>query len=242
MILDREVELLANAVPHLITASQQTLQDYLYGHLSQCVLSAVFSINSHANAERNVVKRYAAYANLNPRYRQERGTMLSKANQQSLDLFCKDIEEVGAKTFAEEVVQNRQRTSTRSGILKAEAAYHFASVLVKHDVLCMQDIDKVMENLSFEKEIQGIRGQGSGVSLCYFYMLVSNDMLIKPDRMIIRFLEGVLGRPIKCNEPQKLLTATVEMIQSRYPGLTPRLLDNYIWSRERNKNLHQKIA
>ena len=42
-------------------------------------------------------------------------------------------------------------------------------------------------NELLEKKIKEIPGQKSGLSFKYFLMLVGNENLIKPDRMIIRY-------------------------------------------------------
>ncbi len=73
--------------------------------------------------------------------------------------------------------QNRQRTSSRNGILKAEAVYQFCRVLHKYSVNYLQDVIKLYGNQEFEKEIKLISGQKSGISLVYFYMLVGEDTL-----------------------------------------------------------------
>jgi hypothetical protein len=121
MTLDRDMQRVTDAivasVGPVLSAPIEELPEFLYAHLSQCVLSAVWSLNRNASAERNVVNRYVAYAGL-PFSRPSRATMLDMANQQPLDAFCRDIECVGVERFAVDVVKNRQRTSARSGILK----------------------------------------------------------------------------------------------------------------------------
>jgi predicted ATPase len=66
--------------------------------------------------------------------------------------------------MAEKVYQNKQRTSTSNGFLKAEAAYHFARVVQKFDVEYLQDVNKILGDEKFETDIARIPGQGSGDS------------------------------------------------------------------------------
>lgn len=68
-------------------------------------------------------------------------------------------------------------------------------------------------------------------------MLAGEDNSIKPDRMIIRFLERVLQRKVKLDEAQTLLQATSKILAEKYPNMTPRLLDYQIWNYVRNNNL-----
>jgi hypothetical protein len=111
---------------------------------------------------------------------------------------------------------DKERTSTRNGILKAEAVYRFCKVLNNYGVNYFQDVKKLFYgNEQFEEEIKSIPGQKSGISLVYFYMLAGEDNWIKPDRMIIRFLERVLQRKVKLDEAQTLLQATSKILAEK---------------------------
>jgi len=50
------------------------------------------------------------------------------------------ISSVGQERFATEVMRNRARTSSRGGILKAEASLRFAEVLQAHGIEVLQDL------------------------------------------------------------------------------------------------------
>ena len=92
-----------------------------------------------------------------------------------------------------EVAQNRQRTSTRSGITKAKAVLGYARVLVDHGV---DDLAAANEALlsppllaSIDNGLRRIRGEGQhGIRRGYFWMLCGDDGRIKPDRMVLRWL------------------------------------------------------
>jgi hypothetical protein len=133
------------------------------------------------------------------------------------------------------VFRNRQRTSPRSGILKAEAVQRFAEVLLHHKVQYFQDISRAAEDESLEKSILAIPGQGSGLSLRYFWMLAGSDEFIKPDRMVLRFLESALSRPVSVHEAQNLLSGACDLLKKDHPNLTPRLLDHEVWKHQRDK-------
>lgn len=105
--------------------------------------------------------------------------------------------------MATELFVNSQRTSTSSGILKSEAVLQFLKVLEKHHVERFADIEKVFNNDDFENEIRAIKGQASGISLKYFYMLAGKEDLIKPDRMIIGFLKEALESSVTVDEAQR---------------------------------------
>lgn len=66
-------------------------------------------------------------------------------------------------------------------------------------------------------------------------MLTGDDSYIKPDRMIQRFIFSALRRNLRIDENQELITSSMKLLQSEFPKITPRLLDNLIWSFQRDK-------
>ena len=48
----------------------------------------------------------------------------------------------------------------------------------------------------YESKIKRIPGQRSWISLQYFYMLARSDEVIKPDRMVIRYLENIIKKQV----------------------------------------------
>jgi hypothetical protein len=139
-----------------------------------------------------------------------------------------------------EMLRNRQRTSTKSGILKAGAAIRFARVLRDHDVDVLQDVPRVLHDDGFKRDIHRIPGQRSGVSLTYFFMLAGSDDLIKPDRMVQRFLTRAVGREPSRDETVELLRAASARLRADYATISPRLLDYVIWNAERTRDPERK--
>lgn len=133
------------------------------------------------------------------------------------------------------IFANRQRTSARNGILKAEAVFRFASALRAHGVEYFQDITAAAKSTGLELMIRAIPGQRSGISLRYFWMLAGSDDFIKPDRMVLRFLEAALGKTVSTLEAQTLLEQTTARLRQTYPALTARLLDHEIWKHQREQ-------
>ena len=86
-----------------------------------------------------------------------------------------------------------------------------------------------------ERAVRAIPGQGSGVSLRYFWMLAGSDDFVKPDRMVLRFLQAALGRPVPVAEAQRLLSDAAEQLKAKYAHLTPRLLDYAVWQYQRQQ-------
>ncbi len=229
-------KLIANFCEEVLDLQTAKLPDeYYYSSVPLCVIDSVFSIGVRYEGVKNTVTRYSNYFNIN-QYRNETD-LPSFDEQQSVSEFFISFKEHGLQSYADNVFKNKQRTSPRNGILKAEAVYKFCEVLQKYNVEYLQDVKKLYDNKGFEEEIKGIKGQKSGISLVYFYMLAGEDNWVKPDRMIIRFLEGVLKRKVKIEDAQNLLELTSRQLANKFPNITPRLLDYQIWNYARSNSL-----
>ncbi|MBI5931320.1 MAG: hypothetical protein HY862_18580 [Chloroflexi bacterium] len=150
-----------------------------------------------------------------------------------VDKLIRLYQEHAVEFMAKKVYRNLQRTSSRNGILKAEAVFQVASLLQKYGVNRLTDMNKIIGNPAFEADFKKIQGQSSGISLRYFYMLAGVESEIKPDRMVIRFIESALGRPVKMEECHPLLVETCNLLTSDYPNLKLRSLDHAIWQFQR---------
>lgn len=205
-----------------------------YNSLSFCVIDSVYSIGVNYGSTKKVVINYCTYFNL---------IMLRKGNnelppieeQEPISNFCQNFEKKGEEFFIKNIFKNKQRTSTRNGIPKAEAVYKFCKVLKDNGIEYLQDIKKLDSSEHFEEEIKKIKGQSSGISLSYFFMLVGLEDFIKPDRMVLRFLENILHKKVDLAEAQDLLVKVSSKLNERYPKLKPRLLDFQIWDYQRRK-------
>ena len=121
---------------------------------------------------------------------------------------------------------NRQRTSTRNGILKAEAVLHEARILEDEGVGVPADLSEAgPERLDhLQRRWSTVTGQGSGVSWRAFSMLVGLPE-VKPDRMIRRFAATALGTratAVGVAEARELVMATAA---PRRVAPRPRLRD-----------------
>lgn len=233
--MNSEVSLIAAQAQKVLPLATCELGDeYFYQSLPLCVIDAIYSIGVRYEAVRNTISRYCTHFKMQ-RIRATRNVIPHRNEQESISNFCERFEQYGPTVISSEVFCNRQRTSTRNGILKAEGSYLFATILREHGVEYLQDVEKILENREFEKAILAIPGQASGISLQYFFMLSGSDGLIKPDRMILAFLKDILERSIKAEEAKLLLAETVTQLSNTYPHLTARLLDHEIWKFQREQ-------
>jgi hypothetical protein len=176
--------------------------------------------------------RYQSVENVTARYRAERLAAGGDPETDRPEDVRRFIESCGGPHGFAERVGNRQRTSTRNGILKAEAVLHEAAILEDEGVGVPADLSRAgQERLDhLQSRWCTVTGQGSGVSWRAFAMLVGLPE-VKPDRMIRRFVATALGRPaettVKVDEARDLVIATAARL-----GVSPRALDAAIWAHQ----------
>lgn len=231
--MNDEVKKIVEYCQKHLNLSNATLPDeYFYNSLPFCVIDSIFSIGANYRSVRNVVVRYCDHFKLT---RIRENEIPPMKEQESINNFCEKFEKFGLSLFVNNIFINKQRTSSKNGILKAQAVYEFCEVLKNYDVNYLQDVKKIVLNKKFEEEIKKIKGQSSGISLRYFFMLAGSDDFIKPDRMILRFLKKILGRTVGSEESQKLLEKTADILTETYSHINPRLIDHQIWTLERSR-------
>ncbi len=241
--MSRDAETIAVYVEqNLDIASIELDDEYFYQSLTLCVIDAVYSIGVKYGGVKNVVKKYCEYYGLD-RVRTPRENTLPKGPQESIADLCKKFDEHGHEYMANHVFDNQQRTSTRNGILKSKAVCMFAKALQNHDVDNFEDVPKASNNIKLEDKIKGIPGQSSGISLKYFWMLAGKDDQIKPDRMILRFVDAALKRKpgtTTTDEAETLLRDAHEILRQEHSSLTLRELDYAIWNHQRSQDKRRK--
>lgn len=208
-------------------------QSYYYNSLPLCVIDSIYSIGVKYESVKNVVSNFCEYENIQ-KYRDSKNVLTKIQEQYKVSDFLRKFKSFDFKLLAEDVFRNKQRTSTRNGILKSQAVVEFLGILYEQEIDTFQDLSKLNKN--GEKKILAIKGQKSGISLQYFYMLAGSDELIKPDRMILRFLEENIKRKILIEETLEIFKETCKALHDDHSIIiTPRELDNAIWNYQRNK-------
>lgn len=235
MNLDSDAMTVASYVEQVLPLENASLsEEYHYQSLPLCVIDAVFSIGVRYAGTRRVVSRYCEFT------KQQRirpgDTLPPVSDQESISNFCDRPEQTDPALMATQVYGSRQRTSSKNGILKADAVARFAQCLRAQGIEFIQDVSRVAHSAQFEAEIRDIPGQRSGISLQYFWMLAGSDDFIKPDRMVLRFLQTALNRSVTVREANGLLRAACGKLVEKHPQLTPRLLDHEVWKYQRNRS------
>jgi hypothetical protein len=130
---------------------------------------------------------------------------------------------------------NRQRTSTRNGILKSDAVLRHTRVFAGHDVFTLPDAFELFIDTprldAVDAALRSIPGEGKfGVRRNYLWMLIGNGDLIKPDRMVLRWLayHGVDVDPAGARDLIAELVAAVGARLGR--NVTAWEIDHAIWN------------
>jgi len=135
----------------------------------------------------------------------------------------------GVEGFINRIAENRQQTSTVSGILKAEAVLLAAQGIQKLGLFTPSDVVRSQDDV--ENFWLKIKGQSSGISFGYFMMLLRQEG-IKPDRMIVRFLEKALAREVSTDEAREMLAEVAHKL-----SLSQIQLDHAIWNYQRGRKI-----
>jgi hypothetical protein len=224
-------ELIAESARKKIDLSKARLRpEHFYASLPLCVVDAVFSIGVKYKGTTQTVIRWAKAQKPEwPIY--ERGASL----EHTISEFVQAMSPFTADELAEFIFENRQRTSTKSGILKAEAVRQFALALKAAGIERFSDIQNAEKLEKAETLIKKNKGQSSGVSFDYFTLLAGNQM-VKADRMIVRFVaEAAGGKNVSPREAKEATIGAARILQTEYPHVDTRLLDSEVWGYESAK-------
>lgn len=205
-----------------------------WASLSFCIVDAVWSIGAHYD---NVVvplvrKKFAAEFGVT------QPTVPAREPMPADPLPLSKLDDLTVDSLTD--MTNRQRTSTRGGILKAEAVLLHIAVFREHNVETMQDALGLFSDTErfaqVDDALRSIPGEGGyGVRRDYVWMLIGQDDLIKPDRMVLRWLgrQGVKTDPAGARD---IITAIVPLVSARLNRtVTAWEIDHALWLAGRQK-------
>jgi len=227
---------LANKIENLLDLKTAKLsKSYYYNNLVLCVIDSIFSIGIKYTTVEKIVENFSNHFKIS-KFRDNLISIETLNENMSINEFILNYESLGEKYFCENIFKNKNLTSSSNGILKSHCTYLVCKVLQSFNINGFNDFQKIIKDKNFEKAFKNIRGQSSGISLSYLYMLAGSDNFIKPDRMIQRFLLKELNiKSISLLECEIKLNQAFEILKLSYPSLTLRLLDHEIWKFEKNR-------
>jgi hypothetical protein len=204
--------------------------EHEYASLPLCVIDAVFSIGVKYTGTRLVPPRWAE-AQTPPWPVHRRGATV----EHSISDFLAALAPFTGKELAVNIFKNSQRTSSKNGILKAEAVRQFATALQEAGIDKFRDFEDETKLEQAEVNVKNVKGQSSGISFDYFRILVGHEA-VKADRMVCRFVANAGG--MEHVAPSVAKCAVVEataLLKREFPSLNVRLLDYLIWNYESRK-------
>lgn len=221
----------ATEVPdQLLTASSDLVirpRQSRWRSVAYCVTDAVWSIGArYDTVVAPLVRRVAAAAG-DEQPMIEAAKTLTTPDPMPLPQFVERFPTV------EELrrVTNNQRTSSRGGILKAEAVLRYCEKLINHQIFSLHDASDALADDSVTEKVTAElrRVPGDGVRAGYFWMLVGSDDRIKPDRQILKWLD-LHGSPATPKQAKALLSGIASHLTDvTGQPVSPWQVDNAIW-------------
>lgn len=192
------------------------------------VIDSIFSISAKYETTVKVVDRFAKYVGINKR-----------CDDFTITEFMNEFNDFSPEKLANDVFDNRQRTSAVNGILKAEAVKSVIEVLYNNKIDTKKDLLNFQNQEKLELEIRKIKGQGSGITFHYLMMHAGDVNRFKADRHIYTFFELYLGYG-KLDETtlKKVFNEEFLIVKNKYPHFTVRALDNLIWTFIKERENH----
>lgn len=188
--------------------------------LAMCVMDSIWSLS--ANYKRHVMPVLHRYAS-------EKGVKnLQDVHDSPAELVTFIESRPGGPSAFADLVRNHQRTSTRNGVLKAEAVYEAAKLFQQSETSTPTQLLKNAETV--EAAWRRLPGQCSSATGWRYLLLLAGAAEVKPDRMIIRFVERAVGRTPTPDQARDLVLAASERL-----AVDPAALDHAIWIHQRNE-------
>ncbi len=183
--------------------------------LALCLIDSIYSTGSHYSSVVNVVNRYRA---------QRGSTDGAAALLQSMSAAG------GPRGWAESVADNLKPAHTKAGApLKAEVIEQAAQLMVDHGIDTVEDLVAAVEASPTDNPVHDawkkLPSQRSGVTYNYLLLLAGLPS-VKPDRMVLRFLELAIGTDVTLTGDR-----VIELVMAAANALevSPRTLDHVIW-------------
>lgn len=199
--------------------------------LSFCVLDAVYSIGAHY--DHHVVPMIARVAT-DFRIDDPAAPVAVSETDDPLPLGTFLTRYPDTETLLE-ATKNRQNTSTRGGIRKADAVLQYATILRDHGIETLGAAAAALADSTLldtvDAALSKVPGEGSnGVRRGYLWMLAGDDHTVKPDRMVLRWLTAHAVTAITADTARILLDDIASQLSTTLGRqITPWEVDHAIW-------------
>ena len=220
-------------VERLVSYCEHTLEDpaqwripdgYPHG-LAMCLLDAIWSLGVHY--DRHVVPVLT-------RYRTLRQAAHADADRDTATALLAVIHQAGGPEAFADLLQNKQRTSTRPGApLKAAAVEQAAQVFVERGIDTPASLlsEVASDHDELKRKWREIPGQRSSDVGWRYLLLLAGAQEVKADRMVRRFVtEALGGAPVNATRAAELLAAAASRL-----SVEVRALDHAVWRYQRRR-------
>jgi len=185
--------------------------------LGMAMLDAIWAMGARCVITRGVLARYVGSG---------RAQRADPFHDHVSDRLAEHERHGGMDGFIEEV-GTRNRVSTQPGaelksVVVHQAALAFSELGVKTAKRFIEVQGTPLGEV-LEARWRSLPGQRSGISWRYLRMLVGLED-VKPDRMVVRFLEGALNRSVDIEAAVEIVRAAAGRL-----GVGERALDHEIW-------------
>lgn len=203
----------------------QLSDEYYYDSLPLCLIDATFSIGVRYSSTSKTVNNYSVSKGI----KKISKPLGMRSDSYKIDDLINDIQNI-ADFGASTLFKNHQRTSSRNGILKAQAVLEAAKVLKSNGINDFASFSNELPSIS-SNLFENIKGQNSGISFQYFLMLAGDDNYLKIDRWLLRFLKDATGIDFSSDlvAAHNIYIRACNKLKVIYPNLNPRLYDHTIW-------------
>lgn len=191
--------------------------------LALCIIDSIYSTGSHYSSVVNVINRYRA----------------TRGHTDGAASLLESISAAGGpRAWADTVANNMKPAHTKVGApLKAEVIEQAAELMVAHDVDTVEDLVAAVRDSPRSNPLhdawKDLPSQRSGVTYSYLLLLAGLPS-VKPDRMVLRFLQQALGtqEPPSRDRAFELVMAAADTLE-----VSPRTLDHVIWREASGREL-----
>lgn len=233
-----DIELLVNFIIQNLESqfSKPLSNEYYYQSLTLAAIDAVFSAQARYSSVQALVHRYCQRFSLNT-YRKPREFLPSPDRQEHISSLIQRIEQDGIQYFMQNIFCNKSQTSGR---FKVAILLDLLKAIRDCDIETFQDIQLLLNDADKQNELlerfMEVRGVGEATSR-YFLMLAGDDRMVKPDRMILRFIRNALDKTVRPSDAVFLIQAVSDYLSKSYPCMSPRRLDHLIWYWQRSQSI-----
>ncbi|TDL10647.1 hypothetical protein EUA04_11660 [Mycolicibacterium obuense] len=217
-----------NAIVEAVVALDPQPRERRWVSLSLCIADAVWSIGAHYdNVVVSLVRKLAAKYGV----RQPTVPMSEPLGADPLPLA--ELAELSVEELIP--LTNWQNTSTRGGIRKADAVLRHIHAFRSHGVGDLGEAIALLGDdgrfAAVNADLRKIPGEGAhAVRRDYLWMLIGQDDLIKPDRMVLRWFRhhGVTVDPVGARD---LIAALIPAVSAGLKRpVTAWEIDHALWN------------